>query len=97
MEDKHFTRDLINHNQKQIEFFEGRKKRKHKKQHYVESISKDCESEYYIPQKRKPKKKMVKFERSYNEDENDYNNIDRGVENSKERENLDEDDSNYLK
>ena len=40
---------------------------------------------------------MVKFERSYNEDENDYNNIDRGVENSKERENLDEDDSNYLK
>ena len=29
-EDKQFTTDLINHNQKQIEFFEGRKKRKHK-------------------------------------------------------------------
>ena len=31
IEDKQFTTNLTNHNKKQIEFFQGRKKRKHKK------------------------------------------------------------------
>ena len=82
----------MNQTKKQIEFFEGRKKSKHKKQHYVESSSEDSESECYIPKKRKAKKKIVKYKRSYNEDENDYDNVDRAVENSEESENFDEDD-----
>ena len=80
----------MNQTKKQIEFFEGRKKSKHKKQHYVESSSEDSESEYYIHKKRKAKKKIVKYKRSYNEDENDYDNVDRAVENSEESENFDE-------
>ena len=31
IEEKQFTTNLTNHNKKQIEFFQGRKKRKHKK------------------------------------------------------------------
>ena len=57
IEDKQFTTDLTNHNKKQIEFFEGRKKQKHKKQHYNESSNEDSESEYYIPKKLKTKEK----------------------------------------
>ena len=60
IEDKQFTTNLINHNKKQIEFFEGRKKRKHKKQHYVESSSEDSESKYYIPKKENQGKKWSK-------------------------------------
>ena len=51
IEDKQFTTDLINHNKKQIEFFEGRKKQKHKKQHYDESSNEDSKSEYYTKKK----------------------------------------------
>ena len=46
IEDRQFTTNFINHNKKQTESFEGREKRKYKKQHYVESSSKDGESEY---------------------------------------------------
>ena len=92
IEDKQFTTDLINHNKKQIEFFEGRNKRKHKKQHYIESSREDSNSEYYIPKTRKPKKKMIKkYKRSYGEDKNDYNNIDSTAESSKENENFEDD------
>ena len=81
----------MNQTKKKIEFFEGRKKTKHKKQHYVESSSEDSESECYIPKKKKAKK-TIKDKRSYNEDENDYDNVDRAVENSEESENVDEDE-----
>ena len=57
IEDKQFTTDLINHNKKQIEFFEGRKKQKHKKQHYDESSNEDSKSEYYTKKKIKTKEK----------------------------------------
>ena len=55
--DKQFTTDLINHTKNQIEFFEGRKKRKRKKQHYVESNSKDDKPEYYMPKRENQRKK----------------------------------------
>ena len=87
IEDRQFTTNFINHNKKQIESFEGREKRKHKKQHYVESSSKDGESEYYVLKKQKSKKKMIKkHKRSYDENENDYDNIDSTVESSEESE-----------
>ena len=38
---------------------------------------------------------IVKFKRSYNEDENDYDNVDRAVENSEQSENYDEDVKGY--
>ena len=61
LEDKQFTTDLINHNRKQQEFFEGKRKRHYKKQvTYSESSSGDTESEYYEPKKRKAKIKTTK-------------------------------------
>ena len=38
---------------------------------------------------------MVKFKRSYNEDKNDYDNVDRAVENSEQSQNYDEDVEGY--
>ena len=38
---------------------------------------------------------IVKFKRSYNEDENDYDNVDRAIENSEQSENYDEDVKGY--
>ena len=40
IEDKQFTTDLINHNKKQIEFFEGRKKRQHKNNTTLKAVAK---------------------------------------------------------
>ena len=40
----------------------------------------------------KPKKKIVKHERSYSEDENDQDNVYGAVENNEKSENFDEDD-----
>ena len=48
---------LKNNKQEQIEFFEVRKKRKHKKQHYVNSSSEDSESQYYIAKKGNQRKR----------------------------------------
>ena len=50
-------------------------------------------SQNIINQKKENRrKKIIKYKRSYNEDENDYDNVDRTVENSEESEHLDEDD-----
>ena len=44
-----------------------------------------------IPEKRKPKKKMIKKYKSfYDEDENHYDNVDGTVESSEESENFDD-------
>ena len=40
IEAKQFTTDLINQNKKQIEFFEGRKKRKHKNNTMLKALAK---------------------------------------------------------
>ena len=42
----------------------------------------------------KPKRKIVQHQRSYNEDENDYDNVYGAVENNEKRENFDKDDYN---
>ena len=62
IEYKQFMSELADHDQKQQEFFQGKRKRHYKKQTvYSESSSSgDTESGYFIPKKRKSKKKNNK-------------------------------------
>ena len=57
IEDKHSTRDLTNHNQKQIEFFEGRKKRKHKNNTMLKALAKTVSLNIIYHKKGKQRKR----------------------------------------
>ena len=56
-EAKQFTTDLINQNKKQIEFFEGRKKRKHKNNTMVKAVAKTMSLSITYQEKENQRKK----------------------------------------
>ena len=93
IEDNQFTTDLMNYNKKQNEFFEGKKKKESIKNNTtLKAVAKTASLNITYQKKRKPKKKMIKkYNNSYDENENDYNNVDGTVECSKENENFDDD------
>ena len=57
IEAKQFTTDLINQNKKQIEFFEGRKKRKHKNNTMVKTVAKTMSLSITYQEKENQRKK----------------------------------------
>ena len=60
IEAKQFTTDLINQNKKQIEFFEGRKKRKHKNNTMVKAVAKTMSLSITYQEKENQRKKWSK-------------------------------------